>query len=271
VYILRYHCGSPCATIAAYSYSGESIWSPDWGIGGFVDFATSGNFMINTGRINMGFGDNTPEEPYLPTVDEIDLTTGEVKVLWEKSERDDYFTPFFMPSISPDERFFSFHYGGRSVPRILYVIDSTGQEYWQYANSFILDWRANNDLAISEVLESGESRLVYLTLTGESEVIFTTEPGTQITGDSYSYYGGGKWSPDDRFFIFTTENYDKGTTQLYLWQPDNGEVRFIVSLNGDKEIYNLTWLPNATTFYFSSGEATYRLETIWRYEIETAD
>ncbi|MCI0731579.1 MAG: hypothetical protein L0332_33290 [Chloroflexi bacterium] len=97
VYILRHHCGSPCEGYAAYDYSGQLVWSLYWDTAGIVAFAPQGNFMINAGRIDTTSWDDIPSEPYPPTVDEIDLITGEVKILWQTSQIGyENFTPFLV-------------------------------------------------------------------------------------------------------------------------------------------------------------------------------
>ena len=266
VYVIRDHCGSPCAMYRAYKYSGELAWEFDWRTGGFVDFAPIGNFMINVGRF--------PTDPrstgsVLPaTVDEIDLTTGEMKIIWQRPREEGYFNPFFMPELSSDEQFISFNYGN---PRTVYVIDRNGQEYWQYANSHVVDWRSNNELTVCEMLDSGASQLVHLTLVGEARIIFTTVPVTEISHCSWDINGGGKWSPDGRFFIFITENYEEDASQLYLWRPDNGEVRLVHSIKDDRSFYDLIWLPDSTAYYFTSGELNRWLDAIWLYEAHTAE
>jgi hypothetical protein len=266
VFVIRDHCGSPCAFYRAYNYSNELIWEFGWRTGGFVDFASEGNFMINVGRSHHDTRHNDPQPP--ATVDEINLTTGEWKVIWQKPREEGYFNPFFMPELSTDEQFISFNYGN---PRTVYVIDRNGREYWQYANSHVVDWRSSNELTVCEMLGSGASQLVHLTLVGEAKIIFTTEPGTEISHCSWDINGGGKWSPDGRFFIFTTEDRDEETAQLYLWHPDNGEVRLIQSLKDDRSFYDLTWLPDSTAFYFTSGELNRWLDAIWWYAVQTAE
>jgi hypothetical protein len=135
VYILRYHCGSPCAGFASQNYFGESLWF-EGSTTGFVDFAATDNFMILAGHTDV-------PPPYSSTLDEINLLTGEKRVIWEAPSDGDYFTPFFDPSISPDEQFIAFNYGGgphvQEVTYVLYVIDRNGQEIGQYPRSSFVD------------------------------------------------------------------------------------------------------------------------------------
>ena len=262
VYVLRFHCGSPCATYRAYTYSNELAWEFDWRTGGFVDFASGGNFMINVGR---GHPDVRIGEPPLPaTVDEIDLTTGELKIIWERPREEGYFNPFFMPELSPDEQYIAFNYGNL---RTVYMIGRNGQEYWQYANSHVVDWRPNNELTVCEMLDSGGSQLVHIDLAGEAEIIFSTEPETEISHCSGGRNGGGKWSPDGRYFIFTTENQSEFKYELYLWLPESDEAHLIYSVFGNNRFNSFNWLPDSTGFYFTWLQDN----TIWFYQLETAD
>ena len=259
VFVIRDHCGSPCAFYKAYNYSNKLVWEFDWRTGGFVDFASKGNFMINVGR-------GWPDGRGLPsaTADEIDLTTGELKILWERSHEEHYFNPFFMPELSPDEQHIAFNYG---YPYTVYVIDRNGQEYWQYARSHVVDWRPNNELTVCEMLDSGGNQLVHLNLAGEAQIIFSTEAGTDISHCSWNTNGNGKWSPDGRFFIFATENDAELTKKLYLWRPENSEIRLIHSMFGNSNFNGLDWLPNSTGFYFTWLQDN----KIWFYQVETAD
>lgn len=262
VFVIRDHCGSPCAFYRAYNYSNELAWEFDWRTGGFVDFAAEGNFMINVGRGQPDAKRDDPQPP--PTVDEIDLTTGELKIIWESLPEEGYFNPFFMPELSSDEQYIAFNYG---YPYTVYVIDRNGQEYWQYANSHVVDWRPNNELTVCQMLDSGSNQLVHLNLAGESQIIFSTEAGTDISQCSWDMNGNGKWSPDGRFFIFTTENETKLTEKLYLWMPENDEIRLIHSIFGNSNFNSFDWLPDSTGFYFSRQQDN----TIWFYQVETAD
>ncbi len=202
IYILRFHCGSPCAAITAYDYSGNVAWSPYWDTGGFVAFAPNSNFMINVGRIDTNMTDDIPKEPYLPTLDKINLSTGDVEILWERPIRDSYFTPFLMPSISPDERFFSFNYdGGFNSPGTLFIVDQNGNEQGRYENSYALDWRNNDDLMLNQLLETGEHQLQLVSPEGPVQILFTTNPGIEITGNQRTPRGG-VWSPDGKVFAF---------------------------------------------------------------------
>jgi hypothetical protein len=260
IFVIRNHCGSPCAFYRAYNYSNELVWEFDWQTGGFVDFASNGNFMINVAR---GRPDGSSGVPSA-TVDEIDLTTGEMRIIWESSREEGYFNPYFMPELSPDEQFISFNYDN---PRTVYVIDRNGQEYWQYANSHVVDWRSNNELTVCEMLDSGGNQLVHLNLAGEAQIVFSTKAGTDISQCSWDINGNGKWSPDGRFFIFTTENDSQLMEKLYLWLPENDEVRLIHSIFGNSNFNTFDWLPDSTGFYFTRQED----ETIWHYQVETAD
>jgi Tol biopolymer transport system component len=260
VYILRYHCGSPCAGFASQNYFGESLWF-EGSTTGFVDFAATDNFMILAGHTDV-------PPPYSSTLDEINLLTGEKRVIWEAPSDGDYFTPFFDPSISPDEQFIAFNYGGgphvQEVTYVLYVIDRNGQEIGQYPRSSFVDWRPNGELTINRILESDVNQLVNLTASGESQIIFTTEPGTFLAKVAFYEKGDGKWSPDGRYFIFTTENYEKDLTQLYVWLSETEEVRLVLTEDQDYGS-QFIWLPDSTAFYFIINGV------IWRYEMETAD
>jgi dipeptidyl aminopeptidase/acylaminoacyl peptidase len=142
------------------------------------------------------------------------------------------------------------------------VIDRDGRELGQYPNSSFVDWRPNGGLTIKHELDSGVSQLEHLSETWELQIIFTTEPNTLITNSPWMN-GGGKWSPDGRYFIFTTENYDNDKTQLYLWLPEEKQVRLIPTQ--EQDFSDPIWLPDSTAFYFIING------TIWEYGIATAD
>lgn len=144
-----------------------------------------------------------------------------------------------MPHISPDEQYISFNYGGNlGSPGTLHIIDRSGQSYGDYPNSYVLDWRPNSSLAVNEILETGENRLVYTSLDGTIEPVFLAPAGTEITGSSWNVDGGGRWSPDGRFFIFAAQNNNSRTGQVYLWQPGNGEPILIYTTGYDKSVAN---------------------------------
>jgi Tol biopolymer transport system component len=265
VYIMSYHCGSPCASYVAYDYMGQLVWSPDWATGGMVDFAPLGNFMISLARIDITPMDGTPPVPYPATVDEINLSSGEVRAYWERPREGEYFTPFIMPQISTDEQFISFHYGASYEPDRLIIIDRSGQEYGTIERSYALAWRPpNGGLALSQLLAEDQQRLLYFTLDGTTETVFTTTQGVEIASDTWLVYPRFIWSLDGRFFAFITHDNNKDTEQLYLWQPDNGELRLIYSTNQGQGIYNLAWLPNSQGFYFVASNK------LWRYDVGLA-
>ncbi len=267
VYVLRFHCGSPCADISAYDYTGALAWSPYWDTGGFVAFVPNGNFMINVGRIDTKLTDSIPTEPYLPTLDKIILSTGAVDVLWELPVRDDYFTPFIMPSISPDEQHFSFSFGSWSYPSVLYIVDEDGNEHGQYENSYMLDWRENGDFMVNTLLESGENQLRLISLDGLVQEIFNTNPDVEIMDDSYILGEGGGWSPDGKHFAFITKNKIDDTAQIYIWNSDIGDPQLIHSVNNDKSFRNMAWLPDSNGIYFTSGKGSMWREAIWFYNV----
>jgi hypothetical protein len=277
VYILRFHCGSPCADISAYDYSGNPVWSPYWTTGGFVNFAPNGNFMINVGRIDTNQTDNIPAEPYLPTLDKIDLSTGDIEILWELPVREDvYFTPFILPSISPDEQHFSFNFGGGLVHLgSLYIVDQLGNELGQYENSYALGWDISNNLMLNKLMETGENQLQLASLDGSVKSVFTTEPGTEITGAPWTPSGGGAWSPDGQYFTFITKDSNHKSAQIYLWKTDAMEPQLIHSVSSNESFQafqSLNWLPDSTGFYFtSSGGSSWRYEAIWYYDVESDD
>ncbi len=267
VYVLRFHCGSPCADISAYDYTGALVWSPYWNTGGFVAFASNSNFMINVGRIDTKLTDNIPTEPYLPTLDKINLSTGTIDVLWELPVRDDYFTPFIMPSISPDEQHFSFNFGSWSDPSALYIVDEDGNEHGQYENSYMLDWRENGDFMVNTLLESGENQLQLVSLDGSVQEIFNTNPDVKIMDDSYILGEDGGWSPDGKHFTFIAENKIDGTAQIYIWNSDIGDLQLIRFVNNDRSFRNMAWSPDSNGIYFTSGVGNRRHEAIWFYDV----
>lgn len=268
VYVLRLHCGSPCATFAAYNYAGQLAWEPYWGTGGMMTFTTNGNFMINLSRIDLIGYDDIPSTPYPPTVDEHNLSTGEVRVVWENTHLTGYFTPFIMPQLSPDEQYIAFNYGG-GEPDSLVIIDRNGQDYGIFERSYGLAWQPNGGLALTQVFGAGENRLIYFKLDGTTETVFTTTRGIEI-GDMWSPGTGAAWSPDGRFFTFTTHDNNRNSEQLYLWQPGNSEPQLIYSSSQEDAIYNLTWLPDSQGFYFAVGETIWQYKALWRYDVEPA-
>jgi hypothetical protein len=269
---MRNHCGSPCATFSAYDYTGQEIWNLEGRTGGFVAFAPQGDFMINIGRFNL---DNaTPESPQnrLAFVDEINLTTGEVNIIWQiTGQGDDYFIPFFFPTISTNEQFITFNYGA-SYPSAtlagnLYIIDRLGNEYRLFSNAVVQDWRPNGGLTFIDILETGENRLVYDPLDADFETVFTTPPGVEILGDFMTPSSTGKWSPDGRYFPFATWNPETETGQLYLWQPEHGDPALILTTESGHSAANFLWTPDASSLYFTTGEGYANNDTLWRFDI----
>ena len=270
VYVTRFLCGSPCLDIAAYDYEGNLLWSPYWTTGGFFAFAPKENFMINVGRIDTDLTDDIPTEPYLPTLDKIDLATGDVEVIWNLPVRDEYFTPFIMPSISPDEQHFTFNFGGGvQNPGTLYVVDNTGNELGQYSNSFPVGWRENGDLVIAQMLETGESQLKLISLDGAIQSIFTTDANVKIDSGIWGVNGDLGWSPDGRYFIFSTEDTNNQSAWIYIWNHELEEPLLIHSIEGSA-FQNFNWLPDSTGVYFTSG-SKWEQEAIWYFDVSSRE
>jgi Tol biopolymer transport system component len=268
VYILRFHCGSPCADISAYDYSGNLAWTPYWDTGGFVEFAPDGNFMINVGRIDTNSTDNIPTEPYLPTLDKIDLTSGDIEVLWELPVRENYFTAFLMPSISPDEQLFTFNWGGlETAPEKLYIVNQNGDQIGQYEKSYALDWRNNDDLAVKKILETGENQLLLVSANGNEKPLFTTTPDIEIVGGIWTPTSTSGWSPNGQYFLFVTESSNHKNTQVYIWNSETEESKLIHALDNVRYFQNVNWLPDSTGVYFTSGQ----YGAIWFYDIESEE
>ena len=248
-YILQFHCGSPCKSYSAFDYTGQQAWVLDSDTMGLVAFAPEQNVMINNGRLG------SPLAGGIATVDSINLTTGEVDILWEINRNgQDYFIPFYPPLISPDEQYFSLNYG-YSSPYIspagnLYIIDRQGTEIGLHPNSYAQDWRPNGGLVINDIQETGENRLHYLPLDGTIETFFITSADTEIVGDEYRLDGRGKWSPDGRYFIFATRNRETEIETIYLWQPDQGDPTSIHETGKNYRISDFLWSPDAQNVYF---------------------
>jgi Tol biopolymer transport system component len=236
-----------------------------------VAFAPNGNFMISHGRFDMA---DTNGQPYPATVDETNLATGEVSILWERAwdtNRLNYFTAFMEPRISPDEQFLTFNYGpGLPNPGTVYLIDRTGREYGQFNNTYALGWRPNGDLVLAQVLETDQHRLLYWTLDGETQPVFNTEPGIEIVSYLRQTNNGEAWSPDGRFFVYTLYNNHSKTEQLYLWRPDSGQPQLIYTTLRDIGIYNVLWIPDSSGFYFDTGESFWQHKALWRYDVPSA-
>jgi Tol biopolymer transport system component len=236
-------------------------------MGGFVDFATNGNFMINVGRIDTNVP--IPSEPPPATVDEINLSAGEITVWWQTARSNGYFPAFYQPHLSSDEQFVAFYLNERNfTPETLYIIDRTGHEYIQYSNSIVMQWRPNGDLMVVEVLPTGLNRLVLLSLNGTAQPVWTAPGGAEITGMPFVPDMGGAWSPNGRFFLFTTEDRTAQTSHVYLWQVGEGEPKLLYTATGDRNIGNLTWLPGSQAVYFSVGSSPDHSQELWRYDVE---
>jgi hypothetical protein len=249
-FILKTHCGAPCERVSAYDYNGQNLWNLPWATGGLFAFAPDGKFLINTGRVDTEISG--------ATVDEINLETGEVKIIWQTSTND-YF-PFFPPHISPDGNYISFHLGdGYSLfdPGYLNIIDRNGRSYGQRENSILLDWRPGGGPVVKEAMATGENQLVYWPLDGAAARIFVTpKPFTFVSG---------KWSGDGRTFVYSALDERIGASYLYLWQPESGVPQLIHSAASEEPFQNFTWLPDGEIFYFNLGN-----EALWRFELETA-
>jgi Tol biopolymer transport system component len=246
-YILQQSCGSPCASFFAFDYEGQRLWAIQ-GTWGAVAYGPQGNFLINVGGWNGGN----------PSVDAIDVATGAIQVLWEKPRTTSrYFVAFVEPSLSPDEQLITFNFGPNVAgPGSLYIIGRNGRERGRYANTLLLDWRSNHELAVKERLDTGQYRLAYRSLDGGYEVVWTT---SYVIED-------GVWSPDGDIFAFTTYRLDDRVKQLYFWQPGNGEPQLIYSTDPNQELIRLTWLPDSRRLYFAVkasgvGEQLWLVET----------
>lgn len=270
LFILQSHCGAPCKDYYAYDYSGQLIWPHLWRTAGFMDFAPGDNFfvnidsMVNTNRMP------TEDDIEPPGVYQVNSTTGEATLLWENASGSFH---FLFPQLSPDEQLISFNFGEGDIffhPGTLYVIGQDGRELLQYPNSYVLDWRTNSDLTVVEILESGESQLVHLSLDGTTQVIFTASTDTEI-GDMWRSENGGLWSPDGDYFIFATEDTTHLISQVYLWQPSMSEPQLVHTINGKPSFQNFSWLPDSKKVYFTSGEAAYWFQSIWQYDVQTGE
>ena len=246
--LVGWHCGAPCEGLTAYS-NGEIIWELPWQTGGFFTFSSNHKFLINAGRV-MG------REPFA-TVEEIDLATGEIKIIWQATEPG-YF-PLFPINLSPDDNFISFHFGGSdpfSNPGTLYVIDRSGRSYGQRPNSVIMDWRPDGGPVVKEYIEDEQTQLVYWPLDGAAVRVFVSPKTFE--------FGEGKWSGDGRFFIYSAVDEAENKSYAYLWQPESGVPILLHAADGTDGFGNFAWLPDSTGVYFNLGR-----EELWKFEVES--
>lgn len=246
--LVDWHCGSPCEGLTAYK-NGELLWELPWQTAGQFALSLNNEFLINTGRI-MG------REPFA-TVEEIDLATGEIKIIWEATEQG-YF-PLFSTNLSPDNNFISFHFGGSDLwldPGNLYIIDRNGRSYGQRPNSVIMDWRPGGGPVVQESVAEGQTQLVYWPLDGEAVRVFVS-PNSFV-------FGEGKWSGDGRFFIYSAVDEAENKSYLYLWQSENDAPTLLHSGAGTDGFRNFAWLPDSTGVYFNLGQME-----LWKFEVET--
>jgi hypothetical protein len=204
-------------------------------------------FLINTGRV-MG------REPFA-TVDEIDLATGAIKIIWQATEAG-YF-PLFPTTLSSDDNFISFHFGGNdpwSDPGILNIIDRNGRSYGQRPNSVIVDWRSGGGPVVEEKVAEGQSQLLYWPLDGSAVQIFA-ELGSVA-------FEAGKWDKDGRFFIYSTVDEANNQSQLHLWKPDASQPTLLTTAEGSGGFQNFAWLPDGTAVYFNFGRTE-----LWNFEV----
>ena len=177
------HCGSPCQGLTAYN-NGELLWELPWQTAGQFVLSSNNRFLINTGRV-------IGREAFA-SVDEVNLTTGEIKIIWQATEPG-YF-PLFPTTLSSDDNFIGFHFGGNDLwsdPGDLYIIDRNGRSYGQRPKSVIVDWRPGGGPVIQETVAEGQTQLLYWPLDGSPVQVFAELGSVDFVA--------GKWSEDGRF------------------------------------------------------------------------
>jgi hypothetical protein len=195
-------------------------------------------------------------EPFA-TVEEIDLATGEISIIWQATGPG-YF-PLFPPNLSPDNNFVSFHFGGDDPwlePGNLYIIDRNGRSYGQRPNSIIMDWRPGGGPVVQESVAEGQTQLVYWPLDATEVQVF-------VNPISFSF-GEGKWSGDGRFFIYSAVDEAENRSYLCLWQPGSDAPTLLHTAASPEGFRNFAWLPDSTGVYFNLGQME-----LWKFEVET--
>ncbi|MCB9418368.1 MAG: PD40 domain-containing protein [Ardenticatenaceae bacterium] len=256
-FLIITHCGAPCKMIAAYDYTGQSLWDEPWG-------TAAGLFAITPNRgfiIDAGYSGGVSSTTGLA---KIDIVSRDFTIIWEpqNAPNNDYFR-FIAPQISPDNKFISFNrgpwddYPAFNLGR-LYVIDQNGRTYGQLENGLVLDWRPTGGLVATQSLDDGTNQLIYWPLDGTANKVFVPP---------YNFsFKDGKWSPDGQYFAFNALDESIGASYLYVWHLDSNLPNLIQVTTSVEAFDNFTWLPDSSSFYFNLGN-----QALWQFKIGSAE
>ena len=244
--IVENHCGSPCETVAAYTYSGEKIWSLSWATAGLFDISRDKSRLINTGRVDTDFD--------TLTVEEIDLSDGSMEVLWSLEDwlGSVYFTLFFPPALSDDERYISFSLGENSRPRNLMIIDRNGDVLADVPDAVFPIWGRGLEMVflLAHFEEEGNVSLIYYNIEENRLVTLLEDIGSCFT--SPKYCPEMLWNPDKTIFTYTRFDETEGIAELFIWDPALGQSTLVYAEGAEERLSNITWSPDSKRLYFST-------------------
>lgn len=244
--IVENHCGSPCETIGAYTYSGEEIWSLPWYTAGLFDLNHDKSRLLNTGRVDTQMD--------TLTIEEIDLTDGSMEVIWslEDWSEDVYFTLFFPPALSDDEQYISFSLGENMRPRNLVVIDRNGVLMAEVPDAVFPIWGRGLEMVfvLAHFEEEYYLSLIYYDVEQNQFATLLEDMGSCVANPKHR--PEMLWSPDKTLFAYTSYNEANGITELFIWDPTLGESVLVYAEEAERRISNLTWSPDSGRLYFSA-------------------
>ena len=110
-----------------------------------------------------------------------------------------------------------------------------------------------------QALDDGQNQLVYWPLAS------TAAARTFVRPRDFRFVSG-KWSDDDRYFIYNALDDNIGASYLYLWQPESGIPQLIQSAASTSPFDNFTWMPDGSRVCFNLGN-----QELWEYDVITAE
>ncbi|MCB9009856.1 MAG: hypothetical protein H6656_21220 [Ardenticatenaceae bacterium] len=253
--LIQDHFGTWLNELHTFTLDGEKLWSLpnfhpegiDGGNAAVLGFSEVGQLLIILEPV-----DNLNE---FATFYHFDPVTFETERLLSVQLAN--FSPDI--SVSPNGQFVAYFAPGENAQNegnVLTIVDQNGRSYGQRPNSVIIDWRPDGGPVVKEIIEAEQTQLVYWPLDGAAAQVFVS-PTSLV-------FGGGKWSGDGRFFIYSAVNEAENQSHLYLWRPESGAPILLHTAAGTDGFRNFAWLPDSTAVYFNLGQTE-----LWNFEVET--
>ncbi|MCI0393849.1 MAG: zf-HC2 domain-containing protein [Chloroflexi bacterium] len=252
-FLMELRCGLNCATLIAYN---EQRWQ-QWKLYE-EDDETLGAAAYYSLYPDQGLLVNPNIWGPARTLDLVDIITGEVTPVWTLPSGARF--AGLKPHLSPDGRTVAFNTITGTDPevRAVQVIGLDGQDYGRRENSQVLDWRPGGGPVVVQSLAGGQNQLIYWPVAGTAAARVFVRPRDFTFLD-------GKWSPDGQWFVYNALDSSIGASYLYLWQPESGNVPFLIHSAASQEAFtNFTWLPDGQALVFTLGASQ-----LLRYDLAT--